>query len=604
MFKPVEMTRVRVVGLRRDAEAVIERLHEAGIAQIDDISEDGRYAAFAAADRPMDKFGEISKHLVALRSLESTLMPQKTVHVKALPLKTALEKAALLESTAGAEMAALKAESDSLTKREAELQALRDQLQLFKSLDADLSLLQNPKLAFFSGEMPAASIESALAGMSAERLLHAEPSGKRVALVLAVPAEHAEKTAGALAKRGFAGRELPRLAGRPKKILDDAAAEMSSIAARRTAIGARIAAVSRAHYAETAALREMLEIEAQRAEVTANFGRTENAFIFEAWVPAADYARLERSLGEISAAVHAERLAFKHGEAPTKLRNPKPAQPFEFLVRFISVPRSDEFDPTAFFALTFPIIYGMMLGDVGYGALALLLALVLHRKAAGMAKTIAAILVPASVSSIIFGFLFGEFFGFEFYHAPINRLEDVQTMLLITIAIGALHLGFGLFLGFLEALGEKNYKHAFAKLGWIGIEAGALVLLSQQLAGAAILLISLALILRGEGIFGLIEIPGLLSNVLSYTRIVAVGIASVAFALVVNAAKPEPSMGIAAIFMAVVFLLGHLLNFVLGLFEPFVQAARLHYVEFFTKFYRGGGALFTPFKANRTIVKK
>jgi len=182
-------------------------------------------------------------------------------------------------------------------------------------------------------------------------------------------------------------------------------------------------------------------------------------------------------------------------------------------------------------------------------------------------------------------------------------MEDISIMLMIAIALGALHVALGLLLGLVDALGHRHYRHALGKFGWLALEVGGVAALAtggeMQTMSLALIGVAAVMIVIGEGIIGIIEIPGLLGNILSYARIAAVGLASVALALVLNMIKPDASMGVMLLIVVPIFVLGHLLNFILGIFEPFVQGARLHYVEFSTKFYEGGGTWFTPFSKHK-----
>ena len=165
----------------------------------------------------------------------------------------------------------------------------------------------------------------------------------------------------------------------------------------------------------------------------------------------------------------------------------------------------------------------------------------------------------------------------------------------------------GFLLGAYNKWREGHMWHTAGKLAWILVEFSGVALVASVMfsalpasviypaAGAFIL--GLLVILKAEGAMGMIEIPGLASNIFSYARILAVGIASVVVAELINELLlPSADKGVLAIVLIPVYVGLHLFNAVLGMFESLVQGARLNYVEFFPKFYEGGGSKFNPFK--------
>ncbi|MFH1696023.1 MAG: V-type ATPase 116kDa subunit family protein, partial [Candidatus Micrarchaeota archaeon] len=208
-----------------------------------------------------------------------------------------------------------------------------------------------------------------------------------------------------------------------------------------------------------------------------------------------------------------------------------------------------------------------------------------------------------------------EFFGFEFVEHPLlNRVHDLQLMLLISILVGLIHITLGFFIGFYNVLIQHGFKEAvFEKGSWLIIEAGGLLVISEMILGMTsfgnilggiMLLAGIILLFKGEGVQGIIELPAILSNTLSYARLFAVGLASVQLALIINkfATQFFQQGGLMIIAAILILLLGHLINILLGLIGPFLHSLRLHYVEFFGKFYEGGGKRFLPFGAEKNNV--
>jgi V/A-type H+-transporting ATPase subunit I len=208
----------------------------------------------------------------------------------------------------------------------------------------------------------------------------------------------------------------------------------------------------------------------------------------------------------------------------------------------------------------------------------------------------------------------------------------VKLLLLITLFIGVAHIFLGLIIGFRNTVVEHDLKHAiFAKGSWMMILIGGVAVIAKLmpammskspiplsdpvLVGGLVLgLIGIILLIKGEGFISILELPTLLSNVLSYSRILAIGLSSAGIALAVNTLamnlfiRPNGVLlgkGILLALVGVVILfIGHLINLLLGILGPGIHSLRLQYVEFFTKFYEGGGKKYTPFGYNRKYTEE
>jgi V/A-type H+-transporting ATPase subunit I len=280
----------------------------------------------------------------------------------------------------------------------------------------------------------------------------------------------------------------------------------------------------------------------------------------------------------------------------------------------VSLPKYNEFDPSPILAIFFPLFFGMMVGDIGYGLVILAIGLyVRHRVPADtFFGNMARVLIISSIPTVIFGYLFGEFFGnlgeilgwIEPVHLlgiSWNRSEAVIPMLVLAISVGVIHVFLGLSIGIRNAIITKNRKHLTAHSGMI-LAITAIIVLLAMLAGAlpagaiypgAVLLIAgLCLLVYGAGAFGAMEVMGTVGNILSYARLMAIGMASVILAIVANEMAGAFGIAIIGIIMAVLL---HGLNILLALFSPSIHSIRLHLVEFFSKFYEGGGVAYKPF---------
>ncbi len=366
---------------------------------------------------------------------------------------------------------------------------------------------------------------------------------------------------------------------------------------------------------------QLLARELEKAEAPLRFGVSKSIFVMQGWVPARELESLETTLGRATGEkIFVESELPHHRElVPVKLDNPKPVKPFEFFMSLYALPKYNEIDPTLFMFLTFPLFFGFILGDVGYGLVSFFLLLWLKEKLPGASKLVN-VIVPAAVSSVVFGFLYGEVFGFEQafgieFPRIVSRSHDISEMLFASVVIGLVHINLGFVLGFFNELRHKGLFKAFAaKLSWILLEAGIAIAATSKISGIPVAfgtvtaIAALVLIYIGESrkpldfeasIRSLIEVPGLFSNLLSYTRLMAVGLSSVSLAAVFNSIAMQSAHGGAlGMFIAVLILfIGHTINLALGLLGGFLHSLRLHYVEFFTKFFEGGAVQFKPFGA-------
>ncbi len=618
MLKPVEMQKIQIIGLRSAMPAVVQSLYSLGALQLTK-TEDARLAG----EKASDPYPQLFEQLVRMRGIAASLTPQKAKERigELTPERLLAECRAV---TMDARLSEIAERLDAISAEESEAERALALLDLLKDLELELPLSESANLCFFLGRMPAGklgSFEQGLGEMTSRYALRSWHAGKLEAVAaIAADAKFASAIADLLEKSGFSEARLPEAKGKPREMASAMRNKLGSLKEEQEALLKERDGISAKHYARIAALRDALEEACAKAQAPEKFGRTEQAFVIGGWVPKPELARVLRSLKHAFGEQIAVEEVESDEEPPTLLENPKPLGPFEFMVEFISLPKSHEIDPTLIFALAFPIIYGMMLGDAGYGLASILVAFLIMKKFKGtMLEPIAKVWSYAAIPAIFFGIVYNEYFGFTHeqllgFHIydGVPRLESITLLLAIFSLVGAFHLMLGFLLGAINKFREGHMLHAIAKLGWIGLEISGISLVSAVMfsalpgwtvAPAAVLFaISLIPIIKAEGVIGLIEVPSLASNILSYARILAVGIASVVVAELINSfLTPKPEQGLLLIVFVPLFLGLHLFNLALGMFEALVQGARLNYVEFFSKFYEGGGEKFRPFSHASTV---
>lgn len=384
------------------------------------------------------------------------------------------------------------------------------------------------------------------------------------------------------------------------------------------------------HYADRygpqlVAIRDALTDRLQELLVLESLGETSFTFIISGWVPQKRLKKLMQALnkkfkGEVTV-VELPVTEEEKEEAPVVLENPSWAKPFELILSLFSLPKYGTIDPTPFLALFYPLFFGIILGDVGYGSILLLLAIYVGIRSANKAIKAGAYMVGFSgFMAILFGLFYNEFFGFEFWekiglhpfklfgvHFPFERAKEEFAIayLIFALGLGAGHLLLGLILGIVNSIREKAVKHLVEKVGFLTLFVAAFLILGTTLkklppslanVGWLAILVAFAMIVWGGGLIGAIHIFSFVGHFFSYLRIMALGLAGVVLAIIANSFTKTFDNVILGIAVAAVI---HSLNIVLHTFSSTIHSIRLNILEFFDKFYESGGKPYKPFATRR-----
>lgn len=385
----------------------------------------------------------------------------------------------------------------------------------------------------------------------------------------------------------------------------------------------------------------------ERERACENFLKTESVVILVGWVPMDQKTQMELLIKKICGDdYYLESMAVDKddGEVPVKLKNNRFVTAFEDVTTMYAMPKYNEVDPTPLLAPFYWFFFGFMVGDVGFGLVlmaATFAAVKFCNFAEGM-KRFLTFFFYCSFAVVLAGFVYGSFFGFTFW-APIAVKDaagavigqkpildtqlDIPLMLILSVAIGVVQVIFGLIVKGCLLIRDGHVLDAvFDALFWIvALLGGILWLVGVTGAVSAFAanigkwcflggMIGLALTQgRGAASIGgkigtsLWEVYGISSYVgdlVSYTRIVALGLsgAYIGFSFIkMSSILPEGILG--AICGFIVILIGQTLNFLLGLLGAYVHTCRLQYVEFFGKFFEGGGVPFKPLKSKNNFVQ-
>lgn len=328
---------------------------------------------------------------------------------------------------------------------------------------------------------------------------------------------------------------------------------------------------------------------------------------------------------------------------PTLLENKKIVKPFETIMNTYSVPNYTEVDPAPVMAFWYWIIFGLMIGDVGYGLMILVLLGLLNKfkKPSGEFGDVSKVFFYSGVSSVLAGIMYGSFFGADFdllkiignifnkdwSSVLVNPLKDPIKTLIFSLGLGIIHLSTGLVMKIILSIKRKEYFEGLSKgLSWLLILMG-LSLFAISLGLGITTLKPAALVLMGFGVLLMIVFGGLnnksligkifggftglfkatsyLSDILSYSRILALVLSSTIIASTMNLLASLIQGNIVGMILSpLVYIIGHIFTFAMSMLSAYVHGGRLEYLEFFSKFFEGGGYLFTPFKFDTKYINQ
>jgi V/A-type H+-transporting ATPase subunit I len=341
---------------------------------------------------------------------------------------------------------------------------------------------------------------------------------------------------------------------------------------------------------------------------------TRLCFIIQGWMEHVEVLKLRTDLDQaFDGRVVLEQQAILEedlDQVPVMLRNPGYFAPFEILSRLLPLPKYSSYDPTPMIGLFFPVFFGMILGDIGYGVILLFISIFLAKYflPQRLPSDIGKVLGVAALYTVIFGFLYGELFGnlgevwLGLHPLWFDRSKDILPMTIFALTVGVVHILLGMTLGALSELRRHQPRKALLKLAML-VAVLLLVLAAvgwfypQSWLSTGPLLIGVSILMPvlivAEGLLAPLELLKTMGNIISYVRIMAIGFSSVLLAVVAN--KLGGMTGDILLGILVAGLL-HAFNLLLGVFAPTVHSLRLHYVEFFSKFLDLGGRRFEPWR--------
>jgi V/A-type H+-transporting ATPase subunit I len=375
---------------------------------------------------------------------------------------------------------------------------------------------------------------------------------------------------------------------------------------------------------------DMISMQIDDQKVQENIFQTQSVFALTGWIAEEDADKVKKLLDRYSC-YYTLTQPEEGDEPPVKLKNSKFVQPYELITEMYSLPTPDGIDPTPMLTPFFILFFGMMLADAGYGLLIFLLCFIGLKKLKpdeGFLKSAMQIGTSCGLSTIFWGVMYGGYFGnlipqvAESWFgktitipAVFDMLNDPMSIMILSFILGAVHLFTGMGIKIYMLAKRGHLMDGLMDIGlWylvlIGLPMMILPAVSKvgmvlAIAGAVGLILTQGrhekniLMKPIKGVMSLYDITGYLSDVLSYSRVLALGLAGGIIANVFNLLGTMPGFNIIGVIAFVlIFVIGHVFNLAISGLGAYVHTSRLQYVEFFGKFYEAGGKPFRPFQAN------
>ncbi|ERI99419.1 MULTISPECIES: V-type ATP synthase subunit I [Eubacteriales] len=476
-------------------------------------------------------------------------------------------------------------------------------------------------------------------------------SREQTCLFVTATKSEAQQAEDALREMGFArpAHVTHRVPADKKRLLEE---RIDKLQAKIDADVAEIHSLAE-HRQDLKLLSDFYVMREEKYGVIGKLMQSKRTFVLTGYIAARDVPALE---SELTAHFDVALDFFDPApdeDVPVALKNGPLAAPVEGVVASYSLPGRGEVDPTSVMAIFYYVLFGMMLSDAGYGLIMVAACSFVLLKCknieSGLKKSMQMFLY-CGISTTVWGVLFGGFFGdavgviaSTFFHSDLTfkalwfePVSEPMRLLVFSFLLGIIHLFVGLGMKFYQLCREGKVKDAvYDVVFWYMLVGGAVVyLLTMEMItnmmGLSFTLSptvgTVAAVVAGLGALGIIAFSGrdsrnpfkrllkglygvygvtsYLSDILSYSRLLALGLATGVIATVFNKMGTMLGGGVGgAILFTVVFLIGHTLNIGINLLGAYVHTNRLQFVEFFGKFYEGGGRGFSPFGAHTKYFK-
>lgn len=642
------MQRIRIWALREERKAILEWVQGWGGVEItalppEEVSENNFTQQDTSAQ--VSQFERAMHQILSAMQVLDSVAPQKKGMLAMLNGRPSVDESVCrgMAQEASAvykqcqDVLALDRDRNEEKAQIARLAQRRAALSSYMAFDAALSTQGTSRTAALLGTLPqpmsAEEVEALFADVEGITGVHVEvleTSREQTSVFFLCLKPELDKVEEILRARGFTRPPFALPQRTPEE-------ELAHIARREEARSKTIAEIEEkiAAFAPSRKKWELLYdyymMRKTKYEAIAYLGETNRTFLIEGWVPQRGVEKLEKGLASFTA--HLELVEPREGEtAPILFENNRVVSSFETVTEMYSMPGPEDVDPNPLFTPFYIVFFGMMLSDAAYGVVVSLVTglLLLKGKLEGNLKKMVRMFFFCGLSTVFWGAMFGSwfgnivnvvssnFFGTEVAIAPLwfDPVKDPVTLLIFSLGLGVVHIFVGMGIKFVNLCRHGHWLDAIFDVGFWYLLLIGLILMLVPLGLGDIPMIMAAvgavglLLTQGRakknffkkitgGLGALYNITGYLSDVLSYSRLLALGLATGVIATVFNTMGASFGSGIlGALVLLIVFVIGHTINILINLLGAYVHTNRLQYVEFFGKFYEGGGRAFVPFKSS------
>ena len=650
------MKSVRIIALKQDRKRLLEHLQDSALLEVaaaEKVEEGFERLDTSAQLRQFERNVELTEN--ALRIL-AEVAPEKKGMLDSLRGRREIDPDEIgVIASNSAKIIAICQKIQALQKTRADcaaetvrIRTSLSQLEPWKKLDIPLNTGDTETTAVLIGSLPKLydeiSLSEAIAAEAPELIFDYEilyASGSMTCIVLYAPKKQKAAAAAALRSLGFSQPLNPtRRTPRAKcEQLEEQNREMTE-----KADAAKEELASYAQYRGAICdTQDYFTLRAEKYKVLSSLDQSKNVFVLNGFIPEEDCPKLEKLCEKIPSSVIEYEDAPE--DAPVKLKNNRFSEPAQNIVSMYSTPSREDIDPTPLLAFFFYFFFGMMFSDAGYGLLLIIGTILAQKifKPDHRMRSNLKLFEYCGVATVFWGLIFGSIFGDApamFYKLFTGReitmkellpwpildtQKDALMIMILSIAFGLVHILVGMGCKFWVCLKQKRYGEAFFDTGlWMLMLIGFAVLAAGMALGGVLTKIGVGIVIfcaagliltqgrAKKGIVGkavgglasLYDITSYMSDLLSYSRLLALGLTTGVMAQVFNMLSTLLGTGVAGIvFMIVIFIVGHLITIALNALGAYVHTMRLQYVEMFSKFYEGGGKAFEPFSLNSKYFK-
>ena len=664
MFKPLQMRRIRILVLDSYLDRVMNVLGKLRSVQITEVKEGEKEIS---REKILERYSSLLNSIYYL--IDVLKIRDEEIERVSVPEKSSGEYLNEMEKNINSIVEEAESISERLEKISGERKILKSNefaLNCLSSLGIDAGWLGTSDFLYVTaGFLDPGDVEELKLRVrettKEDHIILMESFKDRILAIVVTLKGHQNDVEGVLKGLRFDALELTN------KNLREIKERLESIKEIEDRLHKDLDRIRDEHSKDILVAKEMAQIEKNTQEMVLNLGKTDRVYTINGWIPAREVDNLVREVREASDGCAVIRIYEPEPDetVPVLLDNPKPFKPFESITEMFGLPSYNEIDPTPIIAITFPLIFGLMFGDVGHGAVLALagLGMIFMKKGNESYWNFGMILLYCGIFAIIFGFLYGSIFGNEeilsnlyedlgvghTYTTPhgefrtlwMSPTHNMMELFGIALFVGVLHMGLGLIASAVNKVQESGLSSIVPSLSKLWFFCGEVTIialifrfpiplfiqvaemypLSDIVLYGICIPVALMLISElihelhpfgvkkllgavGTGLFDVFETSSMfLSNTISYSRI---GILAVIHAMMMMAIYKICSMEmISDIFILSIMIVvgGNILVLVLEGLIVFIHTIRLHFYEWFTKFYGAGGIKYSPFIIERRYTE-